>query len=73
MEFRIHLMLLTHLLSLRPAADLQALTFADGHLEAEWDPNVAEVLHPSVEGEALHAAYVLAAESTWRVSGVTPI
>lgn len=52
----------THLLPLGPAADLQTLTFADGHLEAERDPDVAQVLHPRVEGDALHAANVLPAE-----------
>lgn len=54
----------THLLGFGPAADLQTLAFTDGHLEAERDPDVAQVLHARVQGEALHAAHLLAAEST---------
>ncbi len=50
---------LRHLLSFRPAADLQSLTFADGHLESERDPDVSQILRPRVEGEALHAAHLL--------------
>lgn len=57
-------MLPTHLFCFRPAADLQTLTFADGHLETERNPDMAQVLHPRVEGEALRAAHLLAAEST---------
>lgn len=59
-------MLPTHLLPLRPAADLQTLTFTDGHLETERNPDMAQVLHPRVKGEALYAAHLLAAESTYR-------
>lgn len=56
----------THLFSLRPAADLQTLIFTDGHLETERNPDVAQIFHPRIEGEALHAAYLLAAEVRWR-------
>lgn len=45
-----------HLLSFGPAADLQSLTFADGHLESERDPDVSQILRPRVKGEALHVA-----------------
>lgn len=58
-------MLPTHLFSLRPAVYLQTLIFTDGHLEAERNPDVAQILHPRIEGEALHAAHLLATESTY--------
>ena len=50
-----------HLLCLGPAADLQALGLADGHLHGEGDPHVVQVLGPRVEGDALAAAHVLPA------------
>lgn len=57
-------MLPTHLFSFGPAADLQTLTFTDGHLEAERNPDMAQVLHPRAKVEALRAAHLLAAGST---------
>lgn len=53
-----------HLLSFRPAADLQPLTLADGHLERDGDPDVSKILCPRIEGEALHAADLLPAAKT---------
>lgn len=50
-----------HLLSFRPAADLQPLALTDGHLESEGDPDVSQILGPRVDGEPLHAADVFPA------------
>lgn len=55
---------LAHLLSFRPAADLQPLTLADGHLERDGDPDMSEILCPRIEGEALYAADLLPAAKT---------
>lgn len=62
-KLRIHQTLPAHLFCFWPAADLQTLTFTDGHLETERNPDMAQVLHPRIKGEALHAAQLLAAES----------
>lgn len=43
----------SHLLFLWPTAYLQALAFADGHLQSERDPDVTQVLHSGVKGQAL--------------------
>lgn len=53
-----------HLLPLRAAADLQSLSFTDGHFKSSRDPNMAQIFHTGVKGEALHAADLLPTE--WR-------
>lgn len=48
-----------NLLSLRPAADFQPLTFTDGHLKSERDPDVPQIFCPCVKSDSLYAAEFL--------------
>ncbi len=54
-----------HLLSLRQAADLQALGLTDAHLQTERDPHVPHVLRLSVKGQALHTAQLFPVQNIY--------
>lgn len=54
---------MTHLLSLWPAADLQTLGLTDGHLQAQRDPHMLQVLCLGVKGQTLHIGQVIPTET----------
>ena len=65
---------MTHLLSLGPAADLQTLALADGHLHAERDPHMLQVLRLGGKGQAFHVGLLVPTQSQahWMTTQRTP-